>query len=913
VGTLNLTARIDLQLPNEDVAPHVIDRLNAALEGRYRIERELGEGGMATVYLAEDVRHKRHVALKVLKPELAAIVGAERFLAEIETTASLQHPNILPLFDSGEADGFLFYVMPYVEGESLRERLDREKQLPVDEAVRITVEVAEALQSAHDRDVVHRDIKPANIMLSQGRPLVADFGIALALSSAGSHRLTETGLSIGTPQYMSPEQATGDRVVGPAADLYSLGCMLYEMLVGDPPYTGSTAQAILAKVITGDTVPVTEQRRAVPPHVDAVVRRALEKLPADRFRSAAALAQALRDERFRHGVSDAGARMGSRRAPWLAVGGWVLAAALTTVVVRDSLSTDAPRPVRELSLAVPIESGPSELALDADASVLVLSDRPQDAGAGRSLYALGLYDRTRTAIPGSEGAIDWAVSPDGSRVAFMNGSGLHVAPLGRPPRSLDERATCCVHWSGDEVVYYTAGTRIRRATVDGAQPESVLESDEGAGFFHYTPVGDGGRAIVVSFDFSSPTATAQIEWIDASTGQRQVITEGDRPFLTSEGYLVFDRDESLWAARLDPESLELLEGPVRMVERIVTTVSDALFSLSESGDLVYWLPSEEGVEGERLVRVDRAGNATPLDPDWVVAAIESVEVSPDGSRAAVAVGSMLQSEIWIHSLRGGTSGRLTSYGGMNRRPVWAPDGESVAFISDRGGRRSAYTVPVAGVVTPELLLEVPDQDVDEVLWSPDGNWLVYRTGTGVGATDIFARRMGPDTMTIAVSNEPGIDERAPVLSPDGRWVAYVSDEGGQPAIWVRPFPEVDAGRRRVSSGFGVEPVWSDDGEELFYRDDANLMSVAISDPETFVTGEERVLFPNSGFFAYEAYRAYDFDPASDGLLMIASWSRWRNDWGVEPRTRLPASGWREHLLHPGCPRPTAPSLFGVLK
>ncbi len=222
-----------------------VDRLNAALEDRYRIERELGEGGMATVYLADDLKHERKVALKVLKPELAAVVGAERFLAEIKTTANLQHPHILPLHDSGEADGFLFYVMPYVEGDTLKDRLGREGQLPVGDAVEMATDVAEALQAAHEQGVIHRDIKPSNILISRGKPLIADFGIALAISTAGGgERLTETGLSLGTPFYMSPEQATGEPV-GPPSDTYALGCVLYEMLVGEPPLTGSTAQAVL--------------------------------------------------------------------------------------------------------------------------------------------------------------------------------------------------------------------------------------------------------------------------------------------------------------------------------------------------------------------------------------------------------------------------------------------------------------------------------------------------------------------------------------------------------------------------------------------------------------------------------------------------------------------------------------------
>ena len=226
-----------------------VTRLNAALAGRYTIERELGEGGMATVYLADDLKHERKVALKVLKPELAAVVGAERFLAEIKTTANLQHPHILALHDSGKADGLVFYVMPFIEGESLRDKLDREKQLSVEETLEITKGVASALDYAHRRDVIHRDIKPANILLQDGQPVVADFGIALAVSAAGT-RLTETGLSLGTPHYMSAEQAMGDRELDARSDVYSLACVTYEMLVGEPPYTGPTAQAIVAKLIT---------------------------------------------------------------------------------------------------------------------------------------------------------------------------------------------------------------------------------------------------------------------------------------------------------------------------------------------------------------------------------------------------------------------------------------------------------------------------------------------------------------------------------------------------------------------------------------------------------------------------------------------------------------------------------------
>jgi len=273
-----------------------IARLGPALADRYRIERELGAGGMATVYLADDLRHGRKVAIKVLHPELSTMLGPERFLAEIKTTAALQHPHILPLFDSGSAEGLLYYVMPLVEGETLRHRLERERQLPVADAVRIATEAADALDYAHQHGVVHRGIKPENILLQGGHALVADFGIALAVAEAGGNRLTQTGFSLGTPQYMAPEQATGEKHVDARVDVYALGAVTYEMLAGAAPFIGPTAQAVVAKVITERARPLRELRDTVPVHVATAVQSALEKLPADRPASAAAFARMFSDE-----------------------------------------------------------------------------------------------------------------------------------------------------------------------------------------------------------------------------------------------------------------------------------------------------------------------------------------------------------------------------------------------------------------------------------------------------------------------------------------------------------------------------------------------------------------------------------------------------------------------------------------
>jgi serine/threonine-protein kinase len=310
--------------------PDQLDKLTTALSDRYRIERELGAGGMATVYLAEDLKHKRKVAVKVLRPELAAAVGHDRFLREITTTANLRHPHILPLYDSGDADGFLFYVMPYVEGESLQTRLAREKQLPLEDALQIAREVADALSYAHAHDVVHRDIKPDNIMLESGHAVVADFGIARAVDAAGGEALTQTGIAVGTPVYMSPEQAAGQADVDGRSDLYSLGCVLYEMLGGQPPFTGATVESLVHQHVMVDPAPITNLRPAVPPPVVAALARALAKTPADRFNPVGMFASALAPEvvTATHAATPLPASAAPpSRAPWI-IGGTIVVAAV---------------------------------------------------------------------------------------------------------------------------------------------------------------------------------------------------------------------------------------------------------------------------------------------------------------------------------------------------------------------------------------------------------------------------------------------------------------------------------------------------------------------------------------------------------------------------------------------------------
>src|SRR5947207_15840121 len=339
-----------------------LERLGAALAEHYAIERQIGAGGMATVYLARDLKHDRAVALKVLRPELAAVLGIERFLSEIRVTAHLQHPHILPLFDSGQAGGLIYYVMPHVEGESLRQRLEREKQLPIDEALRLAGGVASALDYAHRHGVVHRDIKPENILFQDGQAVVADFGIAPALSAAGGSRLTETGLSLATPHYRSPEQATGDRGMDARSDIYSLASVLYEVLAGEPPHTRPTVQSLIAKVLTDRPRPLRQLRESVPPHVEAAVLKALAKVPADRFQTAAEFVDALARPGWAVATPGHLRRLAGRDvAPWAVAGG---ATGLALWAWLRPRPEPLARPVARFTLALPLsaplaEAGPT--------------------------------------------------------------------------------------------------------------------------------------------------------------------------------------------------------------------------------------------------------------------------------------------------------------------------------------------------------------------------------------------------------------------------------------------------------------------------------------------------------------------------------------------------------------------------
>ena len=840
-----------------------VARLNAALEGRYAIERELGEGGMATVYLADDLKHERKVALKVLKPELAAVVGAERFLAEIKTTANLQHPHILPLHDSGEADGFLFYVMPYVEGETLRDRIDREKQLPVDEAVALASKIAGALHHAHEHGVIHRDIKPGNILLQDGEPVVADFGIALAVGAAGSNRLTETGLSLGTPYYMSPEQATGDQAVGASTDTYALGSVLYEMLVGDPPFAGSTAQAVLGKIIAGKHISATEERPSVPANVDAALRCALEKLPADRFTSAQDFVRALADPGFRHGETME-ALAGAQAGPWnrLAVAMAALAAVFGAVAGWSLLRPEASQVVQRYSLALEEFSGPRVFDVSRDGLTMVF--RQQNASGQFLLWLRRWESLTATPIPGTVGGSNPVISPDGEEVAFIAQGELKVTPLrGGVERLLAGSAVCCPRWGPDGYVYYSPiGRGVSRVPAAGGAVEEVTTRGQAEGAHGWFEVLPGGDVAVFSMWGGQP----RIEAMRLSTGERTVLTPGLKPYVMPTGHLVFASvDGQILAASFDPDAMEL-GTPVPIVEGIMfTTNQSPLFSVSQTGTLVYW----SGQSDTELtpVWVDRAGRVQEIDPTWSVVGTPltaSLALSPNGDRLALSIQDPGgTTDLQVKQLDTGPQQRLTFEGAINRRPTWSPDGRFVTFLSNRADQYDIWTKRADASGDARLVLDW-EQPINEVLYSPDGQWLIFRDAPD----DIYGVPLAGDSVPVGLVTTE-FSERYITLSPNGRWLAYVSDAGGREEVYVVPFPDAGSALTIVSTNGGTEPLWAHSGDELFYRNEANqLVAVEVNADASFEVVQEEVLFSMADYLSADGYREYDVSPDDQRFVMF---------------------------------------------
>jgi serine/threonine-protein kinase len=785
-----------------------LDSLRASLAERYRLERELGQGGMATVYLAADLKHDRKVAVKVLRPELAAVIGAERFVVEIKTTASLQHPHILPLYDSGSADGFLYYVMPFIDGETLRAKLNRETQLGIDEAVRITTAVADALDYAHRQGVIHRDIKPENILLHDGRPMVADFGIALALSAAAGGRMTETGMSLGTPHYMSPEQATAEKELTNRSDIYSLGSVLYEMLTGNPPHMGASAQQIIMKIVTEEAAPVTRLRKAVPPNVAAAVAMSLEKLPADRFDSAKAFAEALGNPGFATTRTPVAVNAAPGGRAWLrdrrTIGTLVVAAVALVAAAWLAAHPGARQGPREYDVGLPDSAAlwtirGTGFAVAPGGDFVVY--QAMRAGHGELWYR-SLLDGTARRVDGTDDGWQPAISGDGNQLAFLREragtwtveimpvSGGSTTTLGSGTSSAD------LQWlpDGKVMVVEADGKRVRWFDPGGGpglatglayciMPAQLPDGDD-------LLCGGGGDKRIHRVSIRD-SITATYLW----TGADSAPVLGSNPHVVEGRYLVYvSLGGDLQAAPVD-----LGTGRVGRSVRLATGLGRRAYSgagtydVAASGTLVYAHGIDHAVG--HLVQVDEQGVDTLLLGREVFLRIA---FSPDGRRLAAVVEGREGQELRIYDLRTGQYVLWVRRAEV-RQPVWSPRGDRLLF-SDAN---AIFVGSPGRAGAPESLYTTPHR-FEGFTWLPDDRVIgaLLRLGVAV-ALHVDARPATLDTLLA--------DASFVRLSPDGRWIVY--NDRTITSLWLEPFPR-DGRRYQLSTNRGAEPLWRSPSEVI---------------------------------------------------------------------------------------------------
>jgi serine/threonine-protein kinase len=707
-----------------------LDLIKGMLADRYAVVRELGRGGMATVYLAEDLKHDRQVAVKVLRPELAAAITSERFLKEIRLTAKLDHPHILTLIDSGLVDGLLWYAMPFVRGESLREKLKRHRQLAVEEALSIAQQVAGALDYAHRQGVVHRDLKPENVLLFEGEAILVDFGIALALEDAGDHRLTASGMSLGTPLYMSPEQAAGDRQIDPRSDVYALGTVLYEMLVGEPPHTGSTAQVILAKLVSATPVGIRVLREAVPRHVDSAVMKALSKVPADRFSTAADFATALRRP---------SAEMAAAVRRFRIAG---IFGALVTIALLGFLewawrtrslaspATGIPRQVTFAGNVLSMALSPNGefLAYVADSKLSVM-----DLTSGESVRAS--YDSLRLS------SVKW--SPDGTEIRLVGNAIL-----------TNERAT-----------YTTSrlATHLRRLSIG---PNAFLLERAGHALIAQTTVDERSKQLRLALR----------SWPDTIPRDTLTLPPGfgpiDVPDLSPDGRWIV-----VTADRADSMGIVVLSVPHERANVVLMSgrpLTGAQWTAD--GDRVEYVA---GGAGLMAIDIDRATGSAAGPPKLVVADPQLLRFSVSRDRSRVAYGRyQTRSHLWRVQAETQSplhNARITNGTASHVAPTVSHDGQRVAFVREASGVHDVFITSPQGEEPKRITFFSDTQSVNAPEWSPDGQ----RLGFFFQCRPTVLQIETGASHAIGQNNVTSLDcyRNRLLWVRDGAWLAYEGSRG----------------------------------------------------------------------------------------------------------------------------------------
>ncbi len=885
--------------------------LARALDGRYRVDRHLASGGMASVFLAHDLRHDRPVAIKVFGADVRAALGGtsgvNRFLSEIRVMAQLQHPHIVPLYDSGTADGVPFYVMPFVAGQSLRQYIERHAPMPVADAVALIATVADAVAVAHARGIVHRDLKPENILIQHEQPQVTDFGIAFALAEASAtadgeqpERLTGMGVLIGTPRYMSPEQAAGERALDARTDVYALGAIVYELLTGDPPHVATTVQGVLAKVRAEPALPVHLLRDGIPAAVSQVIAHALAKHPADRVESAAAFAAQLRAALR---VTDASTPSSLERSPppvasmpaarrrsvWTGVAAVFAVATLVVLVVlvrrRPPASNVSDTSIAGLDaaagsrVAIPVRAELASFPNAADGRVPVLSPDGQfiayagSVASDRAVYIRRLDELAARPIPGTRNALMVAISPNSQWVAFITDDDrLYRVPVtGGPITAVAGIFRFgALSWADDEHIvgqaFGSRGLDWIRVGDTSWHPLTTFDSSR-AESMHFGPlvlpdhrtviftvararsgVDDlGGDLAVVTFDPQRRSAATHT-LLGITAGVAVGYLDGYLLYTSGDGQRLLAQPFDLAARRLTGRAATVLthdDGSIHFA------------STSRGGALLYQLDAR----ASRVVRVERDGRTVPLAGDLRAEAMNP-RLSPRGDRPIIMVATPVGNDAMLIDL---VTRDTTSLGirGTAVSPTWTPDGRSIIYMASGGTEERLYRVAATPGAQPELLVSAAGVFGPSV--SRDGLRLLYQRYLN-GVWSIWTSLLDGDrTPRAVISGRANAYE--PALSPDGRWLAYASDSTGRYEVYLRPFLR-EGSVVRVSERGGSEPAWSKDGTRLYFRGNGHMCEATVQQQPTLrVTGVRELYADHFDDTNPMPHRNYDI--VDDGRAFVA--------------------------------------------
>jgi serine/threonine protein kinase len=858
--------------------------------GHYEITSQLGKGGMGEVYQAKDLKLGRDVAIKVLPEAFAKDADrVARFQREATLLASLNHPNIAAIYGLEESGGTDFLVLELVEGQTLADQLKR-GPTPVEESLKLALQIAEALEAAHEKGIIHRDLKPGNIKVTpDGKVKVLDFGLAKAFageqadlnlsnSPTLSNAATQQGVILGTAAYMSPEQARG-KTVDKRTDIWAFGCVLYEMLTGRAAFSGNDVSDILAAVIRAEpewnNLPANLHWR-----LREVLERCLKKNAKDRYHDIsdvkADIQRVLADPSgvLVQPVAVAEPRSRMRTIlPWIAA--VVILSAITGAIVWNLIKPE-PRQVSRFSYELPKDQQFGNLMQRA---IAVSPDGRQFVYSTEAGFYLRSMDETNASLlPGTGGNQQWPFfSPDGKWIGFFSSADnklKKIATSGGMPVAIAEveGLTGSGNWNADGTILYTpAGKGIMRVSANGGSPEQIIKQPEDDRSIVDPQILPDGKSVLFT-SFSRGAMDAKIMVQSLKSGELEELFEGGSAKYLPTGHIVYESENSLFTVRFDVNAHKVIGGPVSVVEGVLWG-TDSQYAVSDSGTLLYISGATFGTLEEMLglprspnprtlVWVDRKGKEKPLAAQSNK--YRSPTISPDGTRVAMTIGYIGEkADIWIWDTVRETMTRLTFNEG-SEFPLWSLDGQRVAFWSF--GNSAVYWKAADGSGEDEKLASALNRALIPLSWSSDGKTLVTKEGTPNTSSNIGSISMEGDHK-LGVLLQEKYDEDQPEISPDGRWMAYTSNESGRGEIYVRPFPDVNKGRWQISTAGGDSPLWSRNGREIFYRSGDVVMAVAVGADPTFKTGKPETLFRGM-YISWSALEGHTWDISLDGKSFL---------------------------------------------